>query len=230
MRQITLIIGLLIFCISCNSISNKKSDNQKNDTIEVLKKDSRKLAFQNNEFISYYDFSTGKTKNLVEGFDPCISPDGKWIAYTESSNSGNDHSRIIRLINTENSEKRDLNINDKNHYGAIWSPTGEYLAFCIIKNEWQIGLIKPDGSDFKILSTDSEIGLHGQTWSQDGKFVYAHNLRVLYKFSINGELIEKYDLTQLLGDKFSFSSATRFWFTSDNKNLVFESDIDEFVE
>ena len=230
MKQITLLIGLLILINSCNTGTDKKSNNQKEDSIEKVKIDNRKLAFQNNEFISYHDFSTGKTKNLIEGFDPCISPDGKWIAYTQSSSTGKDYSRIIRLINTENSKIKDLEINDKNHYGAIWSPTGEYLAFCIMSNDWQIGLIKPNSSEFKIISTDSDIGLYAPTWSQDGKYIFAYNLDVLYKFDTSGKLIEKYDLSQLFGDKFYFSSSTRFCLTSDNKQMIFAGGIDEFIE
>lgn len=229
MKQI-LLFGLLIFIFACNRVSNEKSSSKEDKSIETVKKENRKLAFQNNEFISCFDFSTGKTINLIKGFDPCISPDGKWIAFTEISDTGKDFSRIIKLINTEDSTVKDLEINDKNHYGAIWSPTGEYLAFSIMKNNWQIGLIKPNNSDFKILIADSKIGLHAPTWSQNGKFVFAHNLRVLHKFSTSGELIEKYDLAQLFSDKFYFSSATRFWLTSDNKKLVFDSGIDEFIE
>lgn len=230
MKHITLIIGFLVFCISCKNVSNREYENQNVDSKELEKRDNRKLAYQNNGFISLFDISTRKTNNLLEGSDPCISPDGKWIAYTESSNTGKDYSRRIRLLSIENSAKKDLDINDKNHHGAIWSPTGEYLAFCIMKNGWQIGLIKSNSSDFKILSTDSEMGLYSPTWSQDGKFVFAHNLKVLYKFSIMGELIEKYDLMQLFGNKYYFSSSTRFCFTSNNNKIIFEGGIDEFIE
>lgn len=225
MKKTLILIGLLAFCISCNSVSDKKSDDSNAE--DIVKNDSRKMAFLNNESIRLFDFSTGETKSLINGSDPCISPDGEWVAYTESPTQGKDHSRIIRLINTTNSTKKDFGIDDKNHYGAIWSPTGEYLAFNIMKNNWHIGLIKPDGSDFKIISIGSEIGLFGPTWSQDGKFIFAHDLNVLYKFSIEGELVEKFDLTSLFGDEFFFSSSTCFWFTSDNKKIVFEGEVDE---
>lgn len=229
-KQITLIIGILIFIGSCNIGTDKKSNKQSGNSQEDVIIDNPKLAFQNNEFISCYSFVTGNTKDLIEGFDPCISPDGKWIVYTQSSNSSKNFSRIIKIINTENSTIKNLEINNKNHYGAIWSPSGEYLAFSIMTNDWQIGLIKPNGSDFKIISADSDIGLHTPTWSQDGKYIYAHNLAALYKFDTNGKLIDKYNLTQLFGEKFFFSSSTRFCFTSDNTKVVFEGGIDEFIE
>lgn len=230
MKQIIILIGLLTFLYSCNSTTEKKSNIQNVDTQEKNKLDNRKLAFQNNEFIAVYDFTTGDSKNLIEGFDPCISPDGKWIAYTQATSPGKDYSRIIRLVNTENSSIKKLEINDKNHYGAIWSPTGDYLAFCIMSNHWQIGLIKPNSTDFRIITSDSDIGLHAPTWSHDGKYIFGHNLDILYKFDTKGELVEKFDLSQLFGDKFYFSSSTRFCLTSDNKRLIFAGGIDEYIE
>lgn len=170
-----ILIGLLIFIISCDTGTGKKSNIRKDDSQENVKTDNRKLAFQNNEFISCYDFSTGETKNLTEGFDPCISPDGEWIVFTQSSSVGDNFSRTIKLINTENSTIKDLEINNNNHYGAIWSPTGEHLAFSIMTDDWQIGLIKPNGTELKIIST-------------------------------------------------------RFCFTTDNKKMVFDGGIDEFIE
>ena len=230
MKQTILILGVLFFGISCNTVSDKQSDKERSDSKERVNVDHRRVAFQNNEFISYFDFSTGKTKTLAEGFDPCISPDGKWVAYTESTTSEEDHTRMIRLINTEDATIKDLGINDNNHYGAIWSPIGEYLAFSIMAKNWQIGLIKPDGSDFKILSIDSDDGLYSPVWSMDGEFVFAHSLSVLYKFSTSGELVEQYDLANLFKDKFYFSSSTRFWMTSDYEKLIFEGGIDEYIE
>lgn len=228
MKQILIIIGLLVFFNSCNTQTDKISKTQKSDTQEKIKVDNRKLAFQNNEYVSYYDFATGETKNLIEGFDPCISPDGKWIAFTQSTSP--DFSRIIRLVNTENSSIQNLEINDKNHYGAKWSPTGEYLAFSIMTNNWQIGLIKQNSSEFKLLSNDSRTGLYSPTWSQDGKYIYAHNLAILYQFDTSGKLIDKYDLSQLFDEELYFSSSTRFCFTSDNTKIIFDGEIDEFIE
>ncbi len=57
-----ILIGLLIFIISCDTGTGKKSNIRKDDSQENVKTDNRKLAFQNNELISCYDFSTGETK------------------------------------------------------------------------------------------------------------------------------------------------------------------------
>ena len=230
MKHILLLVVVIILVNSCNSFTDNNSNKLTDDKHANIEIDNRKLAFQNNEFVSCYDFSTKKSKNLTKGFDPCISPDAKWIAFTQSSNTGEDYSRIIKLINTESSIIKDLEINNKNNFGPIWSPTGEYIAFNIMTNKWQIGLIKPSCSDFKIISLNSEIGLFAPTWSQDGKYIFAHNLNVLYKFDTTGKLIDQYDLSQLLGQEFFFSSSTRFCFISDNNKMIFESEIDESIE
>lgn len=231
-KYTALLIIFSIFINSCNTAMDKESNYPKDNSTDKEKIDKRKLAFQNDGLIGFYDFATGKTKDLTKGFDPCISPDGKWIAYTYTSSPGTTDLRIIKLINTENSAIKDLGINDnKPHYGAIWSPTAEYLAFNILINDsWQLGLSKPNGSKFKIISTDSNFGLHEPTWSQDGKYILAHDLTFLYKFDTTGKLIDKYDLAQLFEGKFSFSSATRFCLTSDNQQLIFDGGIHEFVE
>lgn len=216
MKQGLLLIGVLILIASCNNISTKI--------------DNRKLAFQNDEFISCYNFSTGETANLTEGFDPCISPDGEWIAYTESGVIDNDGSRVIKLISTKDSLKKELNINNSNHYGAIWSPIGDYLAFSIMLNHWYIGVIKPNSSDYITLMPDSETDLYSPTWTQDGEFILAHNMSTLYKFNINGNLIQKYNILELVGLQFFFSSSTKFFMASDNETLIFDSGVDEYIE
>ncbi|SOD11276.1 TolB family protein [Pedobacter xixiisoli] len=218
--------------ISCKR-STRISENHKNSS-NSIEKDHRKLAFQDDKHVSYYDFNIKKTTKLVEGFDPCISPDGKWIAYTEYLTIPDKdfyyYPRIIKLISTEDSIKKDLHIDNKNHYGPIWSPTGEYIVFSIMKNNWQIGIIKPNGSGLKILSINTDLALYGPTWTQDGKFVFVHDLETLYKFDLEGKIIKQYNLTQIFGDKYFLSSSTRFWLTSNTENLIFEAGIPEYIE
>ena len=51
-----------------------------------------------------------------------------------------------------------------------------------------------------------------------------------YKINTNGELIEKYDLKKMFGDKFFFSSSSRFFMMSDYNTLIFEAEIDAFMD
>lgn len=224
MKKLTLIfISTLMLTIACKNQSDKELQVQKVDSVTI---DNRKMTFQKDTVISCYDFETGTTKELIQGFDPCISPDGKWLAYTEYRGAN----RGISLINIENLTKKNLNINNNNHYGAVWSPTGEYIAFSIMYSQWQIGLIKPDNSDFKVLTISTNDGLFAPTWSQDGKYIFAHSLRTLYKFDTNGKLIEEYDLMKMFNNVYYFSSSTKFLLASDNKTLIFDAGIDEYIE
>lgn len=228
MKKVVLFIGILVLCISCNTDSNKKNAGHK----DYLQNDNRKLVFINSEngYVSLFDFKTGTTKKLIKRVNsPCISPDSKWVAYTHTSPQ-KPHTRSIKLINTKDSIIKDLLITDQVHYGAIWSPTGEYLAFSILYNNWQIGLIKLDDSDFKIITNDSGKNLHGPAWSQDGKHILAHNLRTLYKYNTSGEIVESYKLSELFGNTLGFSSNTRFCMSSDNKKLIYERGTEEQME
>jgi TolB protein len=229
MKKVFVFLFVSILLVSCNNQSNENSS-QNISNSEVEAKDTRKMAYQNGENIGIYDFSTGATKDLVKGYDPCISPDGEWLAYTESIKKGSDYKRVVSLISVENSERKSLDIKDDNHYGAIWSPDGEFLVFSIMKKNWQLGLIKPDKSGFRILQVADDIGLYSPTWSHDGKHLFAHNLSVLFKMNINGDVVEKYDLKKMFGEEFFFSSATRFFMLSDNLTFVFEAEIDETMD
>jgi len=229
MRRVIVFLSALVFLISCNNQTEKSTIQDVNSSGNNLG-DSRKMAFQNGEFIYCYDFSTGETKELVKGVDPCISPDGEWVAFTESKNSGNNFKRVINLINIESSIIQNLEIKDDNHYGAIWSPDGEFIAFSIMKENWQLGLIKPDKTGFKVLELASDKSLYSPTWSRDGKFIFAHNLNVLYKINTNGELIEKYDLKKMFEDNLFFSSSTQFFMMSDYNTMIFEAEIDEIID
>lgn len=229
MRKISAFLFVMVFVVSCNNRTEGSTVQDVNSS-ENESVDSRKIAFQNGEFIYCYDFSTGVIKELVKGFDPCISPDGEWVAFTESKNSGNDFKRVINLVNVESSLIQNLEIKDDNHYGAIWSPDGKFIAFSIMKENWQLGLIKPDKTGFKVLELASDKSLYSPTWSRDGEFIFAHNLNVLYKINTNGELIEKYDLKKMFGNDFFFSSSTQFFMMLDHNTLIFEAEIDEIMD
>lgn len=229
MRRITVFVFVIIFIVSCNNRTEEPTAQVINSS-ENESVDSRKMVFQNGEIIYCYDFSTGVKKELVKGFDPCISPDGKWVTFTESKKSGNHYKRVINLMNVESSLIQNLEIKDDNHYGAIWSPDGKFIAFSIMKENWQLGLIKPDKTGFKVLELASDKSLYSPTWSRDGEFIFAHNLNVLYKINTNGELIEKYDLKKMFGDSLFFSSSTQFFMMSDYNTLIFEAEIDAFMD
>lgn len=232
MKQLIASTGLLALLSSCDTAAEAQPDAKDTVTQEEEQLDNRKLAFINGALISVYDFATGDTKELVKGTDPCISPDGEWVAFTQQQTVVDP--RTIKLVHTGDLSIKDLKINNENYYGAVWSPTGDYLAFSVLDEDgWQVGLIKPDGSDFKTLKVDNgNFGLFSPTWSHSGEYVFAHDISFLYKFDINGALKEKLDLSSQLSKSkgIYISSSTRFWFTSDGKKIIYTGEVDEPVE
>ncbi len=187
------------------------------------------IAFQRENYISTYNIKNNNINQIIKGSDPCISPDGKYIAYT-SATYEKDFTRVIKIIDIETLKTTKLNIKNNNHYGAIWSPSSKYIAFNILTDGWSIGIINIESSEVVILKTDSKTGVFAPTWNKDSNYIFAHDLRKIYKFNLNGEVIETHDLKKLFGKNMWFSSSSRFFFTSNENIIVFTADVNESME
>ncbi len=87
---------------------------------------SGKLAFQQGPggMIWTYDFATGATDSLTNGFDPAISPDGSTIAFVrEGGETG------LYLINSDGSNERKI-FGERGRLSAPkWSDDGQSILF-----------------------------------------------------------------------------------------------------
>lgn len=56
------------------------------------------------------DMATGQDRKLVEGFDPCWSPDGRWIAYATNGQRTDHgpHENAIRVVSVDGQDDRPL--------------------------------------------------------------------------------------------------------------------------
>lgn len=224
MRTYFLILcSFSIFFISCerNTKTDSKSVNQL----------SKKMVLQNGEFCYIYDFTKDTIQFLTKGDQPSISSDGNWIAFTKYHSSENGINRTIQLIDTKQFQIKELGISHSNYFGPIWSRSGYNLAFSIIKNGiWKVGIAKPDGSNFKVLDEHSPNTMYSPTWTTNDQFILTHDTEVLYKLNPKGVLINRYFLSELLGNSYFFSSSDRFFLSSDEQKLIFSSSVDEYIE
>jgi len=103
---------------------------------------------------------------LFEGVDSCVSPDGKWIAFTDMDADGG---RFIAVGEVATGKKQRVQgIPGNNSYRPLWSPDGQTLTFdYFLVDDWVVGQVKVESGGFRILKgVPKKIFSH--TWAADG--------------------------------------------------------------
>ena len=115
---------------------------------------------------------------------PAFSPDGTKLLYSqygrtksaatgvESASAGN---TSVEIMSDRGSDKRTLFHRDGfSAYSAVWSPSGDEIALSVGRYfrapglpSAQIALIKPDGSNFRLI-VDDKLNNGFPSWSRDG--------------------------------------------------------------
>ena len=97
---------------------------------------------------------------------PDYSPDGETIVF----NSDRSGSQQLYTMDRRGNKVRRISF-DKGRFGTpVWSPRGDLIAFTrLYKRNFQIGVMRPDGSRMRILDTGYLV--EGPSWSPNGRFV-----------------------------------------------------------
>jgi TolB protein len=206
-----IIIPLLLLILSVNNFAQGKA----NSTYD--------FSFMRKDKVWVMRAADHSVVVLGDGFDPCLSPDGKKVAFTV--NDG-DERRHIAIVNLASWERTNLNVQNQNYYGPVWSPDGTKIAFNIWTDSlWNIGLIDADNKNFRVISggvkTTEEICL--SSWTPDGNQVIIHDLDSLLFLNLNGEITTRYDVHALTGD-LVLSSDRKFLLTPDGRYFIFDGD------
>jgi dipeptidyl aminopeptidase/acylaminoacyl peptidase len=102
-------------------------------------------------------------------FDGTWSPDGKWVAYRDSTRGINEDDEIF-IASADGKQHRNLTKHPANDWGPDWSPDGRTIAFNSDRDHG-LGLrgylVKPDGSNLRRIDVDTWIEY--PSWSPDGK-------------------------------------------------------------
>ena len=118
-------------------------------------------------------------------FDGSWSPDGKWIAYRDSTRGINKDDEIF-IASADGKQRRNLTKNPANDWGPDWSPDGTTIAFNSDRDH-QTGtrgyLVNPDGSNLRRIDVD--MWLEYPSWSPDGrKLAFMGALRSNYELFV----------------------------------------------
>lgn len=158
--------------------------------------------------------------------DPCISPDGKSVAYTLDTSGDADVVRRIAVVDVATQKSRVLDaVPGTNSYRPIWSPDGSMLMIQHFRgSDWDIAVVGADNTGFRVL-TDSirdqvDATMTGAYWAPDGASVYAYDFKKFYRIDLSGKVISATPIEALLGD--SLSSGYTFSLNPDGAAVLFD--------
>lgn len=152
-------------------------------------------------------------------FDGSWSPDGKRIAYRDSTRGINENDEIV-IASADGTDHRNLTNNPANDWGPDWSPDGTTIAFNSDRDHGaglRGYLAKPDGSNLRRIDVDTWVEY--PSWSPDGT-----------KLAFMGALGSNYevfvvDLKTLAVDQLTDSPGHDAWpaWSPDGSTIAFSS-------
>ncbi len=165
--------------------------------------------------------------DVALGLDPDIGPDGRSIAYvTEEVSSDGTESSFIWIKNLENKSVQSVLKGGGRIRLPEWSPDGRHIAFLMFDSEyfWSIHVVRPDGTGFRRVAGSKPGGegpvLCGSVnWCPDGKSLIAQDGLFVYRFGLDGSLMEKTPVEEFTGDRYATTSTDRFLPHPERKGL-----------
>lgn len=217
----TCFISCMTLLVACHS--NKSEQSPSAAVLDTVSLSSKRfaLAYQDGDKIVATSIDTMKQISFGGATHPAISPDGNKFAYTVKDSAGNNS---IWVADMESKSQLKLQVNSKNYDHAVWSPSGETIAFNFLNDKqiWKVGIIKADNTGFLILDNKSAIGVSSPVWKTETELI-AHDLKNIYNFSLNGKIVDTKSIVGLLGTAYHISESDRFFYAQNGKTLVFNA-------
>ena len=110
---------------------------------------------------------------MIKLSDPQVSPDGKWIAYTQAEPRLDENKYIsdIWLMPISGGHAKRLTRSEGSNYSPRWSPTSKELLFVSTRHQTANLFILPiDGGEARQL-THSVTDLYSPKWAGSGGYI-----------------------------------------------------------
>lgn len=195
-----------------------------------------KLCFTRGEYIYLFDPLTKKSRRIVKGRFPSLSPTGKLIAFVQDGDSPNDGVRLKLFDLETNSLSEPSALAGLKGSHPRWSPDGSRLAFQIlIQDRLHIGVLDMKNNVWdavtKNVDMSKESGSNLDTWaylsswSPGSDSIICTTLHDVYEISLDGAVRRKIAHEQIIDSGVSGSGQT-FSLSPDGRYLLFDAMMD----
>jgi TolB protein len=129
------------------------------------------IAFERDNAVWIANLDGTGVKKIADGIFPSISSDGTQVAFnTVEKKSDTTYIRHIAVTAVATGKTTVFkDVPSENSYYPTWSPDGKRILFTLRQNEvWDLGLINPDGTDFRVLKkgAQNEVTRYSPIWAR----------------------------------------------------------------
>jgi Tol biopolymer transport system component len=190
----------------------------------------RRIVFVRDSNIWTANLDGSQARKLTKGADPCVSPDGQKIAFTNSPAGGKEVVRHIAVLDLSNgSTKAFKEAPSNNCFGPVWSPDGSQIVFEIfVENHWRLGLLNGDGSGFRRFFEIPlrDPGWWSVIWAPEGKSIFCQDLEKICRSDLSVQLLASGEIGKIIpnGD---LDSSKRLSVSDDGQSLLVDVNMDD---
>ena len=190
----------------------------------------RRIAFERSDAVYVANLDGTAEKQIADGIFPAISPDGTRVAFNTVEKSDTTYVRHIAVTDIATGKTTVFkDVPSDNSYYPTWSPDGKRILFTLRQNEvWDLGLINPDGTDFRVLKkgAPNEVTRYSPVWARDGQSVFCQDMTNIYRLGLDGAVLAQWKIGKIIpnGD---MSGDARIDLSPNGKRLLLGIDMSE---